>query len=196
MRGIHETSTDMSPDKFYTDMMQLATNSPQDAADVAGTWRNRFLNIAEDSQSAVKEGLKVGVGATVGFTFGALGGRWEAEDDDIQEDWQKGGYAAAGLTKAEDGSPYREGNTFDSERFPSSKPGTVFGVPMTLIATISFGALAIFKVGGDEWNSLISAAAFSGVVYWTSQLGGQVGYDMMMDAIKKAEEEAAQGIAA
>jgi len=187
----------MSPDKFYSDMIQLATNSPRDAADVSGTWRNRFLNMADDSKSAVKTTLGVGVGATVGFTFGILGGRWDAEDDDIQEDWKNGGFAAVGLEKAEDGSPYREGNTKDAVRFPySSKPGTIFGVPMTLIATIAFGALAIFKVGGPEWNSLVSAGAFAGVVHWTGQIGSKVGYDMMMDAIDKAEGDAAGAAAA
>jgi hypothetical protein len=196
MRGIHETSTNMTPDKFYSDMMNLATQSPRDAADVAGTWRNRFLNMAEGSQSAVKKGLEVGVGATVGFTFGTLGGRWDAEDDDIQEDWINGGYAAAGLAKPEDGVPYREGNAKDPTRYPSSKPGTVFGVPMTLLATIIFGAMAIFRVGGPEWNSLIASGAFSGVVYWTAQIGAKVGYDWKMDAIKKAEEDAALGQAA
>jgi hypothetical protein len=196
MRGIHETSTKMTPDKFYSDMMNLATQSPRDAADVAGTWRNRFLNMAEGGQTAVKKGLGVGVGATVGFTFGILGGRWDAEDDDIQEDWINGGYAAAGLAKAEDGSPYREGHAKDEKRYPGWKPGTVFGVPMTLLATLVLGAMAIFNVGGEEWNSLIAAGAFSGTVYWTAQIGTKVGYDWKMDAIKKAEEEAANQAAA
>lgn len=193
MRGIHETSTNMTPDKFYSDMMQLATKSPRDAADVAGTWRNRFLNMAEDGKSAVRTILEVGSGATVGFFFGVTGGRWDAEDDDIQEDWVNGGYATAGLAKAEDGTPYNEGHAKDPQRYPASKPGTIWGVPFTLLATLALGGLAIGKVGGDEWNSLLASGAFAGTVYWTSQIGAWVGYDWKMDAIKKAEEQAALG---
>lgn len=182
----------MTPDKFYSDMQQLATQSPRDAADVAGTWRNRFLNMAEGGKTAVRTFLEVGTGATVGLVFGVTGGRWEAEDDDIQEDWINGGYAAAGLAKPEDGSPYAEGHAALADRYPAWKPGTIMGVPMTLLATLVAAGLAVFKVGG-ELNSVLASGAFAGTIYWTSQVGTKLGYDWKMDAIKKAEEQAAQG---
>lgn len=180
----------MSNDRFYSDMMSLATQSPRDAADVTMTWRNRFLNMAEGGQHVLHKGLSVLTGVTVGFGYGVLQGRFQAEDDDIMEDWRNGGYAAAGLTTAEAGSPYKEGAEKLPDRYPSMAPGTLFGVPWTLIATIAVGALAIFKVGGTNWNHLLESGSFAGVVYWSGQMGDKVGYDWKMDAIKKAELEA------
>lgn len=185
----------MTPDRFYRDMVSLANESPNDAGEVASVWRNRFLNMAEDSKSAVRTGLEVASGAVVGFGFGLLGGRWKAQDDDIMEDWKNGGYAAAGLASWRDGSPYSEGHAKLPDRYPSMKPGTLFGVPITLLVTIGLGAAAVFKIGG-EYNSLLAQGATAGVVYWTAQAGEMVGYDWQMSAIEAADQEAGQAEAA
>lgn len=183
----------MSNDRFYSDMMNLATESPRDAADVTMTWRNRFLNMADGGQVVLHKGLSVLTGVTVGFGFGVAQGRFQAEDDDIMEDWRNGGYAAAGLANAEAGSPYREGHEKLPERYPSMAPGTLFGVPWTLIATLFAGGLAILKVGGDSWNHLFESGSFAGIIYWSGQMGDKVGYDWKMNAIKEADAAAAAG---
>lgn len=186
----------MSNDRFYSDMMSLATQSPRDAADVTMTWRNRFLNMAEGGQVVLHKGLSVLTGVGVGFGYGILQGRFKAEDDDIMEDWANGGFAAAGLASADAGSPYREGHAKLPDRYPSMAPGTLFGVPWTLIATIVTGALAVMKVGGDDWNHLFESGSFAGIVYWSGQMGDKLGYDWKAEAIKNAETEAAAGATA
>lgn len=196
MHGLQQGTSNMSNDRFYSDMMNLATQSPRDAADVTMTWRNRFLNMATGGQVVLHKGLSVATGVTIGFGYGVFQGRCQAEDDDIQEDWRNGGYASAGLATADDGSPYREGNAALPDRYPSMAPGTLFGVPWTLIATIATGALAIFKVGGENWNHLLESGAFAGVVYWSGQMGDKVGYDWKRAAIEAADADAQGGQAA
>lgn len=192
MDGLHQgTRTNMNNDRFYSDMMSLATQSPRDAADVTMTWRNRFLNMADGGQMVLHKGLSVGLGITVGFGYGVLQGRFKAEDDDIMEDWENGGYAAAGLANKDQGSPYREGHDKLPDRYPSMAPGTIFGLPWTLGATIFTAGLALLKVGGDDWNHLLESGAFAGIVYWSGQMGDKVGYDWKRKDIDKAEAEAA-----
>lgn len=183
----------MTPDRFYNDMMSLATQSPRDAADVANTWRNRFLNMAQPG--GVMKGAQVGTGAATGFVMGVMGGRWQAEDDDIWQDWKNGGYALANLARWEDGSPYKEGHAADPNRYPASKPGTIFGVPYSLLGTIVLagGSMLLGSMGKMKSAALTGSAAYAGTVYWTAQLGDKVGYDWKMSQIEKAGNEAAQG---
>lgn len=186
----------MSNDRFYSDMMNLATQSPRDAADVTMTWRNRFLNMATGGQVVLHKGLDVFTGVSIGFGYGVFQGRCQAEDDDIQEDWRNGGYAAAGLAAPTDGSPYREGNAALPNRYPSMPPGTLFGLPFTMLSTIATALLAIVKVGGDDWNHVFESGAFAGIVYWSGQMGDKVGYDWKSAAIDQAATAAQGGQAA
>lgn len=186
----------MSNDRFYSDMMSLAAQSPRDAADVTMTWRNRFMNMAEGGQVVLHKGLSVAVGVGLGFGMGAAQGVFKAEDDDIMDDWENGGFAAAGLSDPKAGSPYREGHAKLPDRYPSMAPGTLFGVPWSMISTIVLAALAVAKVGGDNWNHLFESGAFTGIVFWSGQAGDKLGYDWKAEAIKKAEAEAAAGAGA
>jgi hypothetical protein len=183
----------MTPDRFYNDMLSLATQSPRDAADVANTWRNRFLNMAEDSQSTVAKGLMVGTGAVTGFLYGGLGGMWQAEDDDIMEDWANGGYAIANLASASAGSPYKEGHAADPKRYPAHKPGTIYNVPYTLLGTIGFAILSGLKVGGETAARVTGHAAYAGTIYWSAKGGEMLGYDWQSKRLDKAKMAAGQG---
>lgn len=177
----------MTPDRFYNDMMKLATQSPRDAADVANTWRNRFLNMA--GGTAGQKGAAVGVGTASGFTLGILGGRWKAEDDDIWLDWKNEGYRLAGLATWDAGSPYIEGKVLKlsdgSQRYPTMKPGTLWGVPITALTTLVFGGLSFAPIG-DIGKMITASLAYSGIIYWFSQMGDTVGYDWKMKQISEA----------
>lgn len=190
MPGIHGTSTTMTPDRFFNDMQQLASQSPRDAADVANTWRTRYLNAAEDGvMTGMQKGWTVATGFGTGVVYGAVGGHFKAEDDDIWEDWKLEGHQAAGLTNWTDGSPYVEGHKFDKERYPSMKPGTLWGVPYSFLLTLGTTIAALFRAGGGA-NYLFEASASAGIVYWGAQLGDMLAYDWNMNRIKKAEQAA------
>jgi hypothetical protein len=66
------------------------------------------------------------------------------------------------------------------------KPGTLWGIPFSLLATLAIGLSAMGKVGG-RFNNYVESAAAAGIVYWGSQVGDLVGYDLNMKRIKKAE---------
>lgn len=185
MRGIHGTSTTMTPDRFFNDMQQLASQSPRDAADVANTWRNRYLNAADEGAlTPMQKGWGALTSFLAGGLFGGMSGFFKAEDDDIWMDWNGGGYAIANLPNAAAGSPYVEGHAVDKERYPSMKPGTLWGIPYALPATVVVAAGAIWTR-----SYLLEHAAVAGLSILGSQLGDMLAYDFNLGRIQKAQAE-------
>ncbi|MDP3909296.1 MAG: hypothetical protein Q8Q14_02805 [Gemmatimonadales bacterium] len=189
----------MTPDRFFNDMQQLATQSPRDAADVANTWRNRYLNTAEEGALT---NMQKGWGALDSFIsgglFGGMNGWFKAEDDDIWEDWKgltpddpNAGFRAAGLGSWDQGSPYVEGHKQDKERYPSMKPGTLWGVPFAVPATVLVASVALSGWLG-RFTYLAEYAAVSGLSVLGAQLGDMFFYDLNMNRINKAATEAGQ----
>jgi hypothetical protein len=102
---------------------------------VANTWRNRYLNQGGQPMTTAQQGFAVLTSFTTGAVFagsadgsgrgrrhlGRLAG--ESADD------PNAGFRLAGLASADAGSPYVEGNAYDKDRYPSMKPGTLWGAP-------------------------------------------------------------------
>lgn len=176
----------MSPDRFHGDMVKLAHNSPTAAAEVAGEWRNRFLNAAEATQAGATKIIEVVTAAVLTFGMGLFDGRQNAVKKSMLINWDREGRDAA-LAKMIDAkldvkeddarlkSPFARG--LKKEFGAKMDPTSLFGVPITLAATFIVGTLAVFNVGAKLGiNNFIQAGALGAVSYWSGMAGYDVAY--------------------
>ena len=189
----------MSSDRFHNDMVKLAHQSPSDAADVAETWRSRFLNAAEATQTAATKVIEVITASTLSFGMGLFDGQANARKRSLMIDWDAKGKQEA-LEKYLEKNPDAD-VTIDSDMFKTpfersltkdmggkTDPTALFGIPYTLLATFVVSALAIFNVGQKVGiSNYIQAGALGAISYWT----GMAGYDTAYDArFKKSQPNA------
>lgn len=172
-----------NPEKFHSEMAELAHASPQDAADVAATWRERFHNAMEEGQKQTQRALGFSIAAGSSFLMSYFDGGWEAEREDTIAKWMastEAASAAAELGKAvEDTSPFVEGDESD--------PTKIFGIPKVLVGTILLAAAAVFNLA-KQYTPFVEAAALGGAAYWAGSMGFRIG--------KERKEEALEGEAA
>ncbi len=193
----HRNNTSISPERFHSDMVKLAHQSPTDAAEVANTWRDRFLNAAEATQNAARTALDVGTSVVVGFSMGAIDGALNARKAHILDQWNAGGRdeAIAAYEEAGEALPVDDPNElmpWDVKKAYGGKwdPTALFGMPYTLLGTLLLGVMAIFKVGeGMGIDFLFKSGATGGASYWA----GSTGYNFVFDRRLKALSNAATG---
>lgn len=186
----HRNNTQITPERFHADMVKLAHQSPSDAAEVANTWRDRFLNAAEATQNAAKAAIDVGTSIVVGFTMGCVDGALNARKQHMIDAWNNGGReeAIAAYEEAGETIPGDDPSAlmpWDVKRAYGGRmdPTGFMGVPYTLLGTLLIGVLAIFRVGANLGiDFLFKSGATGGGAYWA----GSTGYNFVFDRRLKA----------
>lgn len=194
----HKNNVAMTPDRFHSDMVRLAHQSPSDAAEVANTWRQRFLNAAEATKQGTESALEFGTTAFASFGMGLLDGALNAKKVHLTEKWDAGARATA-IAKMREAGMEVTGDTSKLRFHDVARkygggmdPTALFGIPYTLLGTLLLGGLAVFRVGeASGIHKYIKAAAAGGAAYWTGTLGYNLTYDSRTKALNAKNGETA-----
>lgn len=157
-----------NPEKFRNDVAMLPAS---DAADVAVNWRTQFNTAMNASRRVTEQVLEVAVLGSVAAVSGYVDGRLEAKKKKIIDR-----YVAEGKVPAD-----ADANTYPFVEGDESDPTSFIGIPYSLWATVGFGGLALFGLGGP-YNYLLRTAAGATMATWSSSLGRDIGYDAGMKA--------------
>lgn len=155
-----------NPEKFRTDVAMLPA---ADAADVAVNWRTNFNTAMNASRRVTEQVLEVAVLGSVAAASGYVDGRFEAKKKKIIDKWTAEGKVPADA----------DANTYPFVEGDESDPTSFLGIPYSLWATVGFGGLALFGLGGP-YNYLLRTAAGATMATWSSSLGRDIGYDAGM----------------
>jgi hypothetical protein len=191
----HKNNVAMTPDRFHSDMVRLAHQSPSDAAEVANTWRQRFLNAAEATQQGTEAALEFGTTAFSSFGMGLLDGALNAKKAHLTEKWESGGRNTA-IAKMKEANVQVPADTSTlrfhdvARKFGGGMdPTALFGIPYTLLGTLLLGGLAVFRVGeASGVHKYIKAAAAGGAAYWTGMLGYNLTFDSRIKALSNTSK--------
>lgn len=195
-------ATEFDPVEYKNDFMQLAQQRPDEAADVALKWRERYFN-----QTDRMDGLAYNVGqAAVMFTSGSaaayLQGRAAADREAMITKWVT---EEAANELNHDQELKDAGTTLEEflETFPEpwkhpngkSDPLKKFGIPnfgtfITAILTGIGGALPSSVYGGRRVinHTMLSVSKGTGLLWITNRLG-KLGYDHRIEALKKSSDD-------
>lgn len=177
-----------NPVEFKQDFMNLATTAPQEAADVAMKWRERFVNTTEQMKKSSEDLMEAGVGGGAAFLAGFLDGGWAARRDDMIKEWEEGGAAAADADLEEHPTPF---SAPDSD---AKDPTMVFGVvDKVLFGTLATAAVGISGIIGKKYSPIIISAAKGLGIGWAFSKGTGIGYKRAVKALaeEKSGEKAA-----
>jgi hypothetical protein len=184
-----------NPDQFVSEMVELASQSPQDAAEVAATWRERFHNMTQSTEQILTKTASVSLTVATAFLMAAWEGMNEAAADDMAEKWlssSDAGAAAveAGVDLASMSDYDREKFAFDKmeERDPRKLP--VIGFDKVLTTTIALGVVSAFGFAGETGSKWVGHAALGSLASFISSIGYRVGKDTKEQALANALVEA------
>lgn len=164
----------------------LAQRDPNEAADVALKWRERFVNQTRALQETTGTLLEIGLAGGVGALAGWLDGGWEAEREKAIEDWELTGAAAVGADPTETPEPW------DHPESQVSDPTKLFGfIDKVLAGTLVLAALAVFNVFGDAYTKFFKAGALGSFSYWAGNLTNKIAKERKKEALAKAATEEA-----
>lgn len=183
----HTTMRKYNPEKFHSEMTELAAASPQDAADVAATWRERFQNALDEGQKTTQRALGIGIAGGTALLVSYMDGRWEAEKEDEIAMWMASPDAAAAATEAGieviDTSPFVHGEESD--------PTKIFGLDRVLVGTLLLAAAAVFNLAKD-YTPFVESAALGSAAYYAGSIGFRMGKEQKEEALEaEAASEAA-----
>lgn len=178
-----------NPTEYKQDFMNLATTAPQEAADVAMKWRERFMNQAETMKKSHETLATIGLAGLSSFGVAWFDGGWEAKRDAMIRDWQEDGHVEAEADLEEHPTPF-------SHSEGGSDPTKLFGVvDKTLVWTLFLAGLAAFNVFGKKYTPLVQAAALGSGAYWAGSIGRNLGYGRVEKKLAAAAEEEGQAAA-
>jgi hypothetical protein len=172
-----------NPIEYKNDFTVLAQRNPEEAADVALKWRERFMNQARGMQETTGALLEIGIAGGTAALAGWMDGGYEAERQKAIEDWQ-----ATGASEAET----------DIEAHPEpwdhpegvSDPTKLFGVvDKVLVGTLVIAALAIFNVFGSKYTPLLRSSALGGFAYWLGNMTRSMANTRKTDELNAAPAE-------
>lgn len=185
-RKKHTSVRKYNPEKFMAEMTDLAAQSPQDAAEVAATWRERFHNAMEESSRVTQKAIGIGVAGGTSFLVAMLDGRWEAEKEDLIAKWMASPEAAAAASEAgiavDETSPFIHGEESD--------PTKIFGIDRVMIATLLLAAAAVTNLA-KQYTPFVEAGAIGCAAYWAGSIGFRVGKEQKEEALEAEASEAA-----
>lgn len=172
-----------NPVEYKNEFMTLANTRPDEAADVAMKWRERFMNQVATTKKSTEQALEIGLAGGTAFTMAFFDGGWEAKRDAMIRDWEEGGAAEAGTDLDEHAEPF-------SHKEGGKDPTKLFGmVDKVLVGTLLLAAAAIFNVFGKKYTPFVRAAALGSASYWAGSVGRNLGYKRKDKALKAAGEE-------
>lgn len=182
-----------NPEQFMTEMVDLATQSPQDAADVAATWRERFHNVTEGTAEALYRGLGFAVTIATGFAMSAWEGNNEAAADDMVEKWLATPEASAAAVEAN--VDLMAMSDYDREQFAFAHMETTdprkipyIGLDKVLGVALVLGGIAVFKLA-KGFTPFIEAGAVGSAVAFASSIGYRVGKTRKEEALSVVTTE-------
>lgn len=172
-----------NPVEYKNDFMTLANTQPDEAADVAMKWRERFMNQVATTKKSTEQALEIGLAGGTAFAMAFFDGGWEAKRDAMVTDWEDGGAEEAETTTDEHPEPF-------SHKEGGKDPTKLFGmVDKVLVGTLLLAAAAIFNVFGKRYTPFVRAAALGSASYWAGSVGRNLGYKRKDKALKAAGDE-------
>lgn len=158
-----------NPVEYKNDFVQLAQSAPQDAADVAIKWRERFMNQAQEMQKSTEQIAEIGIAGVTAFVLSVANGGWEAQRDAMIAQWEEEGHVDAEADLETYPTPFTHP---EGEKNPMK----LFGiVDKTLVATLLLGTAAALNIA-KKYTPLVRAAALGSGATWASNLGRDIGY--------------------
>ncbi len=192
-RKKHTSMKKYNPEKFMSEMTELAAQSPQDAAEVAATWRERFHNAMEEGAKTTQKALGISIAAATAFGMSFWDGNNEAAAESIVDEWLATPEASAAAAEA--GVDLATMSEYERERFvfthheEESDPRKIFGIDKVLIGTLLLGAAAVFELAKD-YTPFVEAAAIGSAAYWAGSIGFRLGKERKEESLE-AEAAAA-----
>lgn len=174
-----------NPVEYKQEFMTLASTAPQEAAEVAMKWRERFVNQAESTRKGMQTAAEIGAAGLTAGGMGYLSGGWQAKRDAMIRDWEAGGAVEAEADLEEHPTPF-------SHPKGEKDPTKLFGlINKTLFGTLLLSAGAIFNVLGKKYTPVVRSAALGAGSAWAAELGRSWGYKRKEKALAEAPEEEA-----
>ena len=203
----HKNAADMSPDQFHSNMVRLAHQSPSDAAEVANTWRERFMNAASATQERTVQALGVVAGTGSSFLIGLLDGHLNAVEKHAVDKWNAGGREAAlaamqsaGVSVPTDPKarqalmPWNVSKKYGGM---AMRPTALWVIPYSVLITAGMGIAALARLGERYGiDQYFKMGAIGGASYVTGSLGFMLTYDNKMKQLKAAPAQGGNQAAA
>lgn len=184
-----------NPKEFIDEMVQLASQSPQDAAEVAATWRDRFHNVTESTGELVQKGAQTTLTGLTAFVMAMWEGRNEAAADAIVDQWLASPEAAAAAAEA--GVDLAAMSDYDREKFAFDKMEDndprkipVIGFDWIWSSTAFLAAISAFGLAGEAVSPWVGHAAMGSFTAALSSIGYRVGKNAKEQSLAAAALEA------
>lgn len=177
-----------NPEKWMSEMTELAAQNPQDAAEVAATWRERFHNAMEEGQKTTQKALGISLAGATAFGMSWWDGRNEASAEALVDEWLGTPDAAAAAGEA--GVDLATMTEYEREKFvftysEDSDPRKIFGIDKVLVGTLLLAAAAVFNLAGD-YTPFVENAAIGSAAYWAGSIGFRLGKEQREEALEAA----------
>lgn len=185
-KNAHTSMKQYNPEKFMAEMSELAAQSPQDAAEVAATWRERFHNAMEEGAKTTQKALGISIAAATAFGMSFWDGTNEASAEDLVDEWMASPEAATAATESE--VDLNTMSEYDREKFAfthmdESDPRTIFGIDKVLVGTLLLAAAAVFNLAKD-YTPFVESAALGSAAYWAGSIGFRIGKERKEDSLE------------
>lgn len=168
----------LTSDQYMQEFTTLAAASPQDAAEVAMQWRERFMNQVERMRKSSEELTELGVAGVSAFGMGFFDGGWEAKRQALVDAWEDTQDEA---TLKDTPAPWDDKDTGIKD------PQKAFGlVDKSLVSTLVFAGIAISNLA-KKYTPVFRAAALGTGAYWAGSQGRKFGYNRKYDEALREE---------
>jgi hypothetical protein len=168
--------------EYKQDFMNLATQAPQEAAEVAMKWRERFVNQSEVMKKSTEDIMEIGVAGLSSFGIAFMDGGWEAKADQLVLDWEEGGAEAAGTNVEDHAHPW---DHEEGDKNPMKTWGMGY-LDNTLVVTMGLAALTAFNIA-KKYTPVFRAAALGTGSYWAGSVGRSLGYKRAKTKLESGE---------